>query len=196
MATPRAWNLWGIEYTLAKFDAGVSPAEIYLYLLANGYSLLELITVERWLRDNGRLADNFSAESRPARRRYVEIRAAPVNVLPSPRAGPKHLTGDLNNDIRCAPANDQLANQQPAISNSPSTSALVAKIHDYLKPWDAQADRLVINAHRAGKSVTLIWFNLEVNGYYVTEDEVVGSLRAQGVTIVDFAPRMGSVESE
>lgn len=155
-----------------------------------------MITVEIWLRDNGRLVDNFSAESKPARRRYVEIRAAPVNVLPGPRAGPKHLTGDRNKDIRCAPANDQLANQQLASSNSLSTTALIAKIHDYLKPWDAQADRLAINAHRAGKSVTLIWFNLEMNGYCVTEDEVVGSLRAQGVTTVDFAPRMGLVEGE
>lgn len=145
MATPRAWNLWGIEYTLARFDAGVSPAEIYLYLRSNGYSLLELATIETWLRDNGRLVDNLTAQSRPARRRYVEIRAAPVNahaVLPSPQAGPEHLISDRNNDIRCAPANDQPANQQPASSNSPSTTALIAKIHDYLKPWDAQADRL------------------------------------------------------
>lgn len=198
MAAPRAWNLWGIEFALANFDAGVNPIDIHRYLHANGYSLLDLATVEGWLRTNGRSVKKFPAQamaanSPPTCRRYVELRPAPVNTRPSFSSGvePSHLKNDRNVDIRCAPATNQHADHQPAGNGrtiSPRTvrkrsQSPIAMPQDYrLKPWDAQADRFASTAHRKGDSVFSIRLNLEIQGYDVSEGGVESSLRAQGVT--------------
>lgn len=55
-----------------------------------------------------------------------------------------------------------------------------------LNPWDAQADKITMTAHLAGKTVTQIMNQLSSTGYSATKAEVGISLSKQGVTNVQF----------
>lgn len=54
------WNELAVSFTLAADTAGLSPFLIHIQLVQNGYSQLQLYTVEQCLRAHGREIDNVT----------------------------------------------------------------------------------------------------------------------------------------
>lgn len=70
-----AWNDVAINFTLSANTAGICPANIHTQLVLNGYSRLQLYTVEQCLRVRGREIDNVDPNYRPP---YNENTAAAI----------------------------------------------------------------------------------------------------------------------
>lgn len=54
------WNEVAVNFTLSANTAGICPAHTHIQLVQNGYSRLQLYTVEQCLRAHGREIDNVN----------------------------------------------------------------------------------------------------------------------------------------
>lgn len=59
------WNELAVNFTLAANTAGLCPVLTHYQLVQNGYSGLQLYTVEQCLRVHGREIDNFNPNYHP-----------------------------------------------------------------------------------------------------------------------------------
>lgn len=163
-----------IRYILSQSDAGVQPVQILNDLYRCGFPRwLELATIEKCLRDNGRKISN----------NHVPSNAAHGHGHQSHGAGHASSSSASTNHVALGPST---ANQQarqvsthPAVQK-PTTGALYDP--GPTMSWDAQADRFTMSAHRYGKSAAEIWATLRRNGYDVAQTEVIASLAIQGVS--------------
>lgn len=73
--SPFDWNELAVNFTLSANTAGLCPVLTHLQLVQNGYSRLQLYTVEQCLRVHGREIDNFDPNYRP---RYNESTAPTI----------------------------------------------------------------------------------------------------------------------
>lgn len=153
MDTHNDWDryAYAINYTCASYDVGISLAEIHCYLRSNGYPTLEFSTIEEWLRANGRSVNSLTAQATGSR--LANIRPVPITAPPAPN---------------------------PVSSRGGATTRLTRTMPPNV-PWDPQADRLPISAHREGKTVERIRQELSLNGYNATLNDVIRSLNKQGI---------------
>lgn len=153
MATHNDWDRYAdaIHYTCASYDAGISLAEIHCYLLSNGYPSLGFATIEEWLRANGRSINSLTAQATSSQ--LANIRPAPTTAPPAPK---------------------------PVSSRGGATTPLTRTMPQNV-PWNSEADKFAISAHREGKTVDRIREELSLNGYDVTLNDVIRSLHKQGI---------------
>lgn len=164
------FNQSHVQYVLAQFDAGVPPHKILLELQYRDFlPSINIATIERCLRDNGRVLRNQQAGNPTQGNQPIGIGYG-INALPLANQG---ATGS------------SAATQGSGQFHSSSAMRTVARADDHFAgpgpnmPWDAQADDLAFAAVRDMKSEEEIWIMLRGRGYDVSRAQVVARLARQ-----------------
>lgn len=162
-----------VEYVLTQFEAGVSPQQILIGLQYRAFlPSINLATIERCLRENGRLPENCRPDS-----------AAQGNQTPGAGGGrnPPLLVNGVTPDPSMT---TEQAHQSPAspVAQTSATGNLVDLGPTTLE-WDAQAERSAIAAYRSGQSIEEILLTLRSRGYDIAQAELIVSLVRQEESI-------------
>lgn len=198
MATSHNWEsyLYAIDYTHTSYEDGVPLIDILRFLNSNGYPTVTMDTIEGWIHAHYETEDSPPPGSR---RREHSILSTPANNQtnhPEPtssfsRDGATagftfaNSTSSNNSGNLPAPANNPTTGHQPTSNTSRrATTGANSTMPQNLPPvpWDGQADRFALSAHRVGTDIATITAQLNHNGYdNATTDDVVSSLTRQGV---------------
>lgn len=166
-------NRTHVNYVLTEFDAGVPPPQILEGLQYRAFlPSINLATIERCLRKNGRLEDNYQPGN--AAQGYQSLGAVSNNPPPPTdrdAPGPRATT----QEARQLPANPAVqTSENDELANLPPT-----------KQWDNQANCYAFSAYESGgKSVDEICLALRKNGYDIDRSQVMMSLIGQGVQLM------------
>lgn len=187
MATRNGWDRvsYAINYACANFDAGVSIAEIHRSLSLRKFPDLDLATVQEWLRANGRTLSIVAVQDTSSH--YPNLRPAPNSACLMVAGSPP----DSNPLDKCTagisnwPDYDQTARHQLPIGSNYCRAELgstpTIPKNSRSVPWDAEADKLAIDAYSEEKCIDLIREELGLHGYDATQSDIVRSLYSQGI---------------
>lgn len=169
-----ALNRSHVEYVLAQFDIGVPPLQILSRLQYRAFlPSVTVVTIERCLRENGRVLNDQRAGNKPQGNRSIEIGHASTSFSLANHVGPGPST---------------LTQESSQLSARATMRTYATADEHFVNPaptmqWDALADSFALAAHRARKPLHEILTMLRSNGYDITLEEVLTNLTRQGVPL-------------
>lgn len=158
-----------VQYVLAQFDSGIPPLQILMNLQYRDFlPSINIGTIERCLRDNGRILNNQPAGN-TTQENTAPGTADANNQLPQANQG-------AEGPSRASQGSSQLptsaARESPTNANHPVADPGSGPT----MPWDAQADDITLDASMAGMSGDEICRMLRSRGYDINRTQVGVSL--------------------
>lgn len=158
-----------VQYVLAQFDSGVPPHQILMNLQYRDFlPSLNIGTIERCLRDNGRILNNQRAGN-TTQGNTLHGTGYASNQLPQANQGATDASratqGSSQFPTGAVRETSTNANHHVADSGSGPTMR-----------WDAQADAITLEASMAGMSGDEICRMLRSRGYDINRTQVGMSL--------------------
>lgn len=163
-----------VQYVLTQFDGGVPPHQILIGLQYRAFlPSITIATIERCLRDNGRVLNDQQAGSATQGNQSLGIGWA------------SHFLPPANQGVPGPSAATQGSGQ---FSTGSAMGTFTIADDHFVGPgrtmrWDSEADDFILAAYIAGMSGDEIWTKLRSNGYDIARAQVVISLFQQGVQV-------------